>query len=128
MKAVRFIPAIAWFVISAVLFCLPGSLIPSQSWFYEHIPQMDKIVHVTIFTLLGITLAYPVKKSSVSHRNRVKWFLFVAIMGILYGTAVEFVQRAWIANRSFDVYDIAADTIGCLLAFIFNMIAFTERA
>ena len=48
-----------------------------------------------------------------------KYFLAVTLAGIAYGTTMEFVQKYWIPNRSFELLDILADSIGCLLALLY---------
>lgn len=60
---------------------------------------------------------YPFKKSSVDHTSRLPWFLLITISTIAYGIVMEFVQRDFIPNRSFDIWDIAADSIGSFIAF-----------
>lgn len=41
-------------------------------------------------------------------------------IGIGYGIAMEFVQKYWVINRSFEKMDILADSVGCLLALAFS--------
>lgn len=44
--------------------------------------------------------------------------LIVVLGTIAYGVAMEFVQRDFVANRSFDIMDILADALGALLGFL----------
>ena len=44
--------------------------------------------------------------------------MLVAFICTFYGVAMEFVQENWIPNRSFDVFDIAADTVGSFAAIL----------
>jgi len=46
--------------------------------------------------------------------------------GIVYGTIMEFVQKYWIPNRSFEILDIAADSVGCLLAYLYSRRRFLQ--
>lgn len=41
----------------------------------------------------------------------------IAIAGIFFGIAMEFVQKYFIPNRTCDVDDMLADGIGCLAAY-----------
>ncbi len=41
-------------------------------------------------------------------------FLFIALLSLIYGIAMEFVQRDYIPNRGFDGWDIVADAVGSL--------------
>lgn len=51
--------------------------------------------------------------------NRKKSFLLIALLGVSYGIAMEFVQRYCIPHRSFDVWDIVADAAGCVAGYYF---------
>jgi VanZ family protein len=46
-------------------------------------------------------------------RNRI--YLTIIIVSILYGLTVELVQHYLIVNRSFDLGDLLADTVGALV-------------
>ena len=64
-----------------------------------------------MFALMVFLFCYGIYKRD--HRAR-KHFLTIAIIGIAYGIAMEFVQMYWVPNRSFDVGDILADAAGSL--------------
>ncbi|MDB5210059.1 MAG: VanZ family protein, partial [Sediminibacterium sp.] len=44
-----------------------------------------------------------------------------------YGTIMEFVQKYWIPNRSFEIADILADSTGSLLAYLASRWKFLGR-
>lgn len=52
--------------------------------------------------------------------NLKKLFLIAAILSLAYGIGMEFVQKYFIPNRSFDVGDIAADAVGCTIGFLYS--------
>jgi VanZ family protein len=112
-----FIPAILWFICSLILLCLPGSAIPKYPWLA--MIHADKWIHISLFFILCFLFSYPFRKSDTSSVKRKNWFFLILVGGILYGTIMEFVQERWIPNRSFELLDIAADSIGCLLAFLY---------
>jgi VanZ family protein len=37
---------------------------------------------------------------------------------LVYGIAIEFIQRNFVPHRSFDFFDIVADAVGCVVGFI----------
>jgi hypothetical protein len=113
LKLTRFLPAIGWFILSVILLCLPGSAIPKYSWLA--LVYADKWVHISLFFTLCYLFSRPFRKSAMNRPQRYRWFLGIALAGIVYGTAMEFVQEYWVANRSFELWDIAADSVGCLL-------------
>lgn len=82
----------------------------------DHLP-IDKVVHFTLFFVLCFLCMYPYKKTGIAKKSRLPWFLLIMISAIFYGIIIEFVQRDFIPNRSFDVWDIAADTVGSIAAF-----------
>ena len=98
---------------SLFLLTLPGSSVPS-GWFFIHIPQFDKIVHIGMFGMLCILFHFPAFTSPLSGRQKLGWYWLISIAGILYGVAMEFVQRDLVANRSFEGADILADMVGSL--------------
>jgi len=100
--------AVSWLLFISILFILPGSAIPRSHWFTQ--VYLDKWVHIFLFAVLIFLW-----KSS---------FLFPRQTGILllislaYGILVECVQELWVPNRSFDVYDMAADLAGSILGIL----------
>jgi len=119
LPVTRFIPAIAWFIASLVLLCLPGSNIPKYPWLAAI--HADKLIHITLFFIACYLFAWPLKKSAVKNQARKRWFVVITLSGIGYGIIMEFVQERWIPNRSFEVGDIVADSTGCLLAYLYAL-------
>lgn len=114
----RFLPAIVFFILSLVLLCLPGSTIPKYPWLA--LVHADKWVHIGMFGLLCLLFSRPVQHSQLPAAGKRKWFLLIAIAGISYGITMEFVQKYWVANRSFEIWDIAADSAGCLISYLWS--------
>lgn len=104
--------AIVWFLIVTGLLCIPGSDLP-QSGFFDMIPFFDKWVHIFLFCVLtyAFQAAFLEQKGT---RNALK----IVLLAICYGTAMEFVQKYFIPNRSFDLTDILADAIGSFLGYL----------
>lgn len=102
--------AIVWFVIMCILFFLPGSDLPQANWL--EVIYFDKIVHIGLFAVL-IFLCRSSFDLDLNHYN---WRLLFS--AVLYGLAVEFIQKYWVPNRSFDLFDLLADSIGSVLGLI----------
>jgi VanZ family protein len=85
-----------------------------MNWFNEL--YGDKIVHVGIFVVLISLFLWPFLKQPIKKIKRVAFLL--ALAGIFYGIAIEFIQGNFIPNRSFDIWDIAADTAGSFIPFL----------
>jgi len=99
--------AIAWFLIMNVLFFLPGSALPKEHWLAEI--HIDKWVHVGLFVVLIFLFC------SAFNFSLLKKAWMILITAIIYGFLVEVVQKFWVPNRSFDLYDVLADTAGSIL-------------
>ena len=114
MRTIKiFLPAIAWWVFSLVLFTMPGSKIPAAGWF--EVIQVDKWVHAFLFLVLVYLIYHPYLQRRISSKNnRWTWSIPAAALG--YGILIEILQHGVIPNRSFDAWDIAADAVGCFIA------------
>ncbi|MGZ3840425.1 MAG: VanZ family protein [Flavisolibacter sp.] len=96
--------AIGWFLIMNILFFIPGSSLPKAHWLDLY--HIDKLVHIGLFAV-GVFLwgaAF-----GLGLPRKLAWVMLVMIG---YGLLVEFIQKYWIPNRSFDLWDVLADTAG----------------
>lgn len=107
---VRLATAVLYFIFISVMFCLPGSVLPKEDWLSRI--YFDKWVHIGFFAVLLVLWLWalmPEKKVAV-------WLLLAAL---IYGITVEVVQDRFIPNRSFDLGDWAADTVGSFIGLWF---------
>jgi hypothetical protein len=112
-----FIPGIAWFFLILVLICLPGSKIPQVETWLNDI-YFDKWVHAGLFGMLVFLFIYPIYKKLILPLQVKKiWAIKIAIAAVLWGLTTEFIQKFFITGRSFDIFDLAADTAGILVAY-----------
>ena len=102
--------AISWFVFISVLFFLPGSAIPKADW-TDRI-HLDKWVHCGFFAVLVFLW------SSAFSLDGFKKAWPLITVSITYGFLVEVVQKEWIANRSFDLFDVVADAAGSVAGWL----------
>lgn len=117
MKALHyFAPAVCWFIISILLLTLPGSAFPKENWLDKI--WADKWIHIFLFGVLVWLWCFAFFKNTTK-ANLLQLFIVITICAIGYGVAMEFVQKNWVANRSFDMGDIMADAVGAVLGFIF---------
>ncbi|HPG11902.1 MAG TPA: VanZ family protein [Chitinophagaceae bacterium] len=113
------IPAILWLIISTVLLTLPGTRFPKEDWFDKI--GFDKWIHIIMFGLLTWLWCMGLKQKTK------KRFYIIALLCLLYGISMEFVQRYCIPFRSFDPGDIVADAIGCLSGLIFSIKRYIKK-
>jgi VanZ family protein len=124
-KLVLFIPAIIWFIITVILLTLPGTQFPDTSAF--KIPQQDKFIHFVVFFLIVFLFCRPFKNLEFSFTSKRTWFFSIALIGLIYGIAIEYIQKYYVANRSFELWDIVADGVGCFAAYFYSLKYFTIR-
>ncbi len=104
---------IIWTIISTALHTIPGSSLPKDDWLSKI--WVDKWIHIFIFFLLVFLWCRGLTKSvgpdKIERRNHYQ----IAAICLSYGIMMELVQHFFISNRSFDIKDILADTVGCSL-------------
>jgi VanZ family protein len=98
--------AISYFIFISVLFFLPGSAFPEDEWMLEI--DFDKFVHFCIFS--GLLFLW----RSAFDLKLANYTVVIFLAALLYGFLVEVIQLEWIPNRSFDLYDVVADSLGSL--------------
>lgn len=118
ISVIKFIPAIVWFILAAILLTLPGSAFPQEAWMNQII-FFDKIVHIGLFSVLVFLFFIPFIKPAFPLPKKRKILLGIILSAFAFGVGMEFVQKYWVINRSFDIYDILADGIGSILPLIF---------
>ncbi|MGC4037993.1 MAG: VanZ family protein [Chitinophagaceae bacterium] len=117
LKKINYLPfAITWFIILTVLLCLPGSVIPQENWLDKI--YFDKIVHIGLFGGLVFLWCGVERKRKKKLKSMQQNFVWIALGGCVYGIAMEFVQKYFIPNRSFDTGDMIADAIGSIIALV----------
>lgn len=102
--------AISWLFVMSILFFLPGSALPQENWL--HAIYFDKWVHIGLFAML-IFLWKSSFNSNLDNYN-----LILLLLALLYGLSVEFIQKYFVPNRSFDLYDVLADMAGSIVGLI----------
>ncbi|PSL49640.1 VanZ like protein [Chitinophaga niastensis] len=105
-----YIPAALWIIMILVLCTLPGKDFPSSS-FLEKI-HFDKIVHFGMFggIVLFLSLGIYWQKKHITNIA----LLLIVFLAAAYGLGIEFIQKYWTTDRSFDLYDVLADTLGAI--------------
>ncbi|MFT3982152.1 MAG: VanZ family protein [Ferruginibacter sp.] len=115
----NFLPGIAWFFIVLVLIAMPGKDIPGNS-FLEKI-NFDKIVHACIFGLMVILFVRPIAMSRIAVDEKRKYYIQITVFTIIWGLTTEFIQKYLVTGRDFDLWDFAADAVGCSIACWFSL-------
>ena len=127
MKKIKkiFIVPLLWLLTSTILLTLPGSALPKEDWLDKI--WFDKWVHIAMFSIMVFLWCRAVAKMNLSVEKLKKIFWGLTILWITYGVGMEFVQKYFISNRSFDLGDIAADIVGCVAGFIYCFRRFIKK-
>jgi len=107
-----FLPALVWLVVVTTLLSLPGTAFPTRNWF--SFLWVDKWVHIGLFATLVALICYGLTAKARPRNQMLRLFLIVCVGCTCYGILLEFVQDAFIPRRTFDVWDIAANTAGSI--------------
>jgi len=112
------LPALLWLIVSTVLLTLPGSALPKDDWLGKI--WFDKWVHVGLFTLLVFLWCWSLLRYQMDIPGLKKGFIVIALLAFAYGVGMEFIQKYFVMNRSFDTGDILADAGGCIVGLMFS--------
>ncbi len=112
----KFIPAIAWFFLTLFLLCLPGSDIPPVETWLNDI-YFDKWVHIGLFSVLTFLFIYPLTRLPLTIVLKKNTAIKIAIAACVWALTTEFIQKYFIPDRSFDMFDWAADSFGIATAY-----------
>ena len=114
LKFSSFFPAVLYFIFTVILLTLPGTALPPEA------NHSDKLVHVGMFFGLCYLFCRPFKRSALSIDHKRSWFISIALYAFAYGVIMEFVQKYFVPYRSYDVWDVVFDGVGCFLGFLWS--------
>jgi hypothetical protein len=109
----KFFP-VCWTGLIILLLCLPGSMVPGTGIF--SIPNLDKFVHIFLFGTNVLLWGWHYSQLRATLSGLKPMILLDVVLTIMLGIGLEYVQKYWIPNRSFDGGDIIADVVGAVIA------------
>lgn len=107
------LPTLLWALFILIICAIPGDKIPKLS-FLEWL-KPDKIVHLLVFSLLCILLLRSFLDANTLNWKKKNVVLMALLLCVFYGTLIEFLQYKVFINRSGDIRDVFANTLGVLL-------------
>ena len=125
LSVTKFIPGIAWFFVVLFLICLPGYNIPRvETWL--NVIYFDKWVHIGLFSSLTFLFIYPLRKLDLTLAVKKNTAIKIALAASIWALTTEFIQKYFIPDRSFDLFDWVADNLGILTAFTWCWIKYLK--
>ena len=115
------LPTFAWASVIFALCSMPGKSIPHISWL--ELLSFDKLVHASIFFIMQVLLmrGFNLQDRYVALQNNYK--IVSSLVCITYGGLLEVMQSYCFADRSGDLLDFLANSIGCILGlFVYKKI------
>lgn len=114
ISAKKAIP-ISWTMLTIILLCIPGSVLPGLGLF--GIKYLDKIAHIILFGGIVLLWSGYYSRGAVFQKE-----IFVSgtitLLSIGLGIALEYIQVNFIPNRSFDTGDILANAAGSIAVYL----------
>jgi len=114
---------IASFCVILILSTIQISTVPKVSLF--HWLYFDKVVHFILYFTLANVWFIDVYKKNLDVKTAILYK--ISIGSILYGILMEIVQKTLVQNRSADVFDALANTIGIIVALLLLRYSFWYR-
>lgn len=98
---------LGWAIFILVLSGIPGNQFGQSQ--HEH---LDKVVHILLYAVLYLLLLVGFIKQQHFHWLRVWPKLKTALIAIGYGVIIEYLQGLIFIDRSIELYDMIANSIG----------------
>lgn len=111
-------PAIFWAAIIFLLLAMPPLHINQEKPL--ELSGLDKAIHFLLFGMMVWLWGYYQKTVFSAGKKPFLPMLFITIITIIYGIAMEYVQ-GWV-GRDFDVKDMIADAAGAITAFFLLLV------
>lgn len=113
---------IIWAIFVLFLTLLPGKQMPDITFSLTELLKFDKVAHFFVFAVLVCLMSIGFAKQNTYATLHFKPVRHALLVSILYGIMIEIMQN-YIPDRSFEVNDLIANTLGCGLGvFLFYVI------
>lgn len=112
------VPAILWTLFIASSCLLPASAF--RQFTFDSLFEIDKVVHLVLYFVFVVlwAISFP---EQFSKRQKI----ILGAISISYGVLIEVLQSVMALGRAYDIDDIIANTIGCILGLL--SISFVRR-
>ncbi len=113
MRIKPLIPAVLWGLLVLIMLGMPGHKIPRT--IYPAIAHADKLIHVILFMIAGLLLAYGFFRQEAETRWHRYYLLIAFLSGTAYGAVTEWLQYRIFSGRHGSIADVVADAVGTAL-------------
>jgi VanZ family protein len=120
-------PVLAWSALILVLSGIPGDYIPEVGTFWDWLGP-DKLAHLILFGVFSVLFLTGAERQYQCPWLRSYSIPLVVIVGMIFGSTTEIMQRFVFTGRSGNWFDAAADTAGVFLGVLIYMIFFKKHS
>ncbi len=110
---------IIWLLIITAVCLIPGRNVPQPPYF-----SFDKLFHAVIFGCLAFQLIIGFKKQYTFKRLRYHAVPISIFFSVFYGLFMELLQGMIFPDRSFEMMDVLANTIGVMAGWLLFILIF----
>jgi len=108
------LPGLIWTILIALLTLIPGNYIPKVTTFFNWLGP-DKLVHLFIFGVYAYLLVEGLHRQTLVVITHEKALLSSLLLGMVFATFTEVMQRFVIPGRNGNYFDFLADLLGLAL-------------
>ena len=106
-----------WAMAITVISCIPGHELPESK-----LLEYDKIGHLTAYAILSFLLFIWIGKQYSRNTKVLKLYVVAIITGSVLGLILELIQGHLLTGRYFDLMDVIANIMGCIVGAVFASI------
>ncbi len=99
-----------WKTLLCSLCILILSIAPFSSHRIHPMPNTDKLIHFMMYLIFTVIFFYEYRKTHPI--KQLRFYLMVMTLPIIYGGLMELFQSIFTTNRSADVFDFLANSVG----------------
>ena len=105
----RFLPALVWGIILAILILAPSDSFPDSK-----LLSYDKLAHVGVFALLSGLVSFGAHTTTFLGKNKTSKTFWTLTISIVYSAGLEGLQQ-FSPGRMTDLYDLIANVVGAII-------------
>ena len=115
---------ICWIVIITVLSLSSFEDVDTEG---INIPHLDKLIHFFFYFVAAILGILLIRERTKGQFKLSRAIIITALSVIIYGIIIEVIQDTFTENRSGELYDVLANSLGAFFGAVFIIILFSGK-
>ncbi|WP_299164301.1 VanZ family protein [uncultured Eudoraea sp.] len=92
-----------------------------------NIPHLDKLIHFFFYFVAAILGILLIRERTKGQFKLSRAIIITALSVIIYGIIIEVIQDTFTENRSGELYDVLANSLGAFFGAVFIIILFSGK-